>query len=69
MCPCKRLVFKWLINNLFNNNMKKKAMYFAPATRWTNVFAEDNFLTSLNTGGVIEPGQEDDWGTLNSDNN
>lgn len=44
--------------------MKKTELYSAPAVRWIDVRTDSSFLTSLQTG-TIEPGQEDDWGTLN----
>jgi hypothetical protein len=46
--------------------MEKKALYVNPNTRIVYVRAEVDFLTSINMGtGTIDPGQEDDWGTLN----
>ena len=46
--------------------MEKKASYVIPNTRIVFTRSEVSFLTSINMGtGTIEPGQEDDWGTLN----
>ena len=45
--------------------MEKEQFYVTPAVRVFAFRCETSFLTSLDTGGVIEPGQEDDWGTLN----
>lgn len=46
--------------------MEKKAFYVMPNTRVVFTLTDVSFLTSVNMGtGTIDPGQEDDWGTLN----
>ena len=48
--------------------MEKKQFYLTPALREVAVRFDINFMTSIDSG-VITPGTEEDWGTLNDGNN